>query len=91
MKIIEHITELFKRKIGLLKRKFILLVGLVIGIDLIFTATFSLSGVSLAVCLGVGGVLVLASWTKTALDAYGSQAVKLDNAGKKRECFSCVS
>ncbi len=78
MKIIESLKKPFKKKIGLLKKKLILLVGLILGFALIFTATFSLSGVSLAVCLGLGGVLVLASWGKTALDAYG----KLDHADK---------
>ena len=82
MKIIEYIKKPFKKKIGLLKKKLILLVGLLIGFALIFTATFSLSGVSLAVCLGLGGILVLGSWAKTALDAYGNKAVKLDYANK---------
>ena len=63
-------------------RKVLLPLSLIIGLSLIFTGTFMLKGWSLAICLSVGGVLVLASWVKIALVAYSQQVVKQHEAGR---------
>jgi hypothetical protein len=72
-------------KVKALKKRLLLCAALVIGLGLIFLGAFSFSGTRLAVCLGIGGVLVLGSWAKVALDAYGQQAVKIDQVGRISE------
>ncbi len=68
-----------------LKIRVILLVGLLIGIALIFIAAFSFKGAPLVICLVVGALLVLGSWAKVALYDYGKQVIKLHEAEKLTE------
>jgi cell division protein FtsB len=85
MKILNPIMQVFKKLTLLGLKKLLLPVGLILGLALIFLGAFNYKGIPLAVCLSVGGLLVLVSWVRIALDAWGRQTKKLIDAEKISE------
>lgn len=66
-------------------KKCLLPLGLISGLVLIFLGAFNYKGITLVVCLSVGGLLILVTWLKNALDAYKKQTLNLYKADKTDE------
>lgn len=73
------------KNIGKHRGLIFLILLFVIGLLLISSATFILTGVPLIVCLFVGSILILLSWGKMIFDRAVKQAISLNEAQKITE------
>ena len=70
------------KKLGKNRGLIILMLMFIIGLFLISSATFMITGIPLIVCLLVGSILILLSWGKMIFDRAVKQAISLNEAKK---------